>query len=235
MTNRHPIKKHCFEKIKELGIPINTILDVGVMNNTYDLMEAFPDKQHLLFEPVAEWYPKIHSSYSSKNIKYHLFEMACSNKDGTICLETETHRSHLPVTHSRITSSATGSNLRSVKTRRLDTLLPEFNYQPPYLLKLDVDGAELDIFEGAHGILEQCNIIVIEANIKNLPLRVEAVSKAGFTLFNIVDFCYYDGRLRQVDLVFTNNTMLDRMNLDMYKMPFKISKWETYNPYTFNF
>lgn len=43
MTTRHPIKKHCFEKIKELGIPINTILDVGVQTGTPELMEAFPD------------------------------------------------------------------------------------------------------------------------------------------------------------------------------------------------
>jgi len=230
MTTRHPIKKHCFEKIKELGIPINAILDVGVLTGTPELMAAFPDKPHLLFEPIAEWYPKIKQAYTAKNLTFELFEMAISNKDGSINLETATVRKELAVTHARITSSEAGSNLRSVVTRRLDTLLPELPYSAPYLLKLDVDGAELDILEGAKGILYQCNIIVIEANIKNLPLRVEAVSKAGFTLFDIVDFCYYDGRLRQVDLVFTNNVMMDNHKLDMYKLAFDINKWNPYRP-----
>jgi len=230
MTARHPVKKHCFDIIKELGIPINTILDVGVLTGTPELMEEFPDKPHLLFEPINEWYPKIRQYYTAKNIPFELFEMALSNKDGSINLETATVRKELTVTHARITSSETGSNLRSVATRRLDTLLPELHYNSPYLLKLDVDGAELDIMEGARGILDKCNIIVIEANIKNLPLRVEALSKAGFTLFDIVDFCYYDGRLRQVDLVFTNNTMLNDLSLDMYKMPFDINKWHPYSP-----
>jgi FkbM family methyltransferase len=230
MTNRHPIKKHCFEKIKELGIPINTILDVGVLTGTPELMEAFPNKPHLLFEPIAEWYPRIKQSYSAKNIPFELFEMAVSNRDGTINLETASVRKELSVTHARISSSEAGSNTRSVATRRLDTLLPELQYASPYLLKLDVDGAELDILEGAEGILDKCNIIVIEANIKNLPLRVEAVSKAGFTLFDIVDFCYYDGRMRQIDLVFTNNAMLDQLKLDMYKMQFDINMWHQYMP-----
>ena len=230
MTTRHPFKKHCFDIIKELGIPINTILDVGVLTGTPELMAAFPDKPHLLFEPITEWHAKIRQYYTARNIPFELFEMALSNKDGSINLETATVRKELTVTHARITSSETGSNLRNVATRRLDTLLPELRYSSPYLLKLDVDGAELDILEGAKGVLDQCNIIVIEANIKNLPLRVEAVSKAGFTLFDIVDFCYYDGRLRQVDLVFTNNAMFNALGLDMYKMPFDINKWHPYSP-----
>jgi FkbM family methyltransferase len=229
MTSRHPIKKHCFEKIKELGIPINTILDVGVLTGTPELMQAFPDKPHLLFEPIDNWYPAIGNAYTSKKIDFQLFEMAVSNRDGTINLETATVRKELTVTHARITNS-NNNNTRTVPTRRLDTLLPELSYQSPYLLKIDVDGAEIDILEGAQGILELCNVIVIEANIKNLPLRLNAVSQAGFTLFDIVDICYYEDRLRQVDLVLTNNAMMDSLRLDMYKMPFDINKWKGYEP-----
>jgi FkbM family methyltransferase len=230
MTKRHPIKKHSFEKLRQLGIPVSTILDVGVLTGTPELAEAYPDKPHLLFEPIEEWHDKIRSSYTAKGIAFHLFEMAVSNKDGEINLQTATVRKDQPVTHARITSETGGSNLRKVATRRLDTLLTELSYPKPYLLKLDVDGAELDILEGAEGILSSCSVIVIEAGIRNLPARVSAVTQAGFTLFDIVDICYYDDRLRQVDLVFTNTVMMDELHLDMYKEPFQMSKWTHYEP-----
>jgi FkbM family methyltransferase len=230
MTKRHPIKKHSFEKIRQLGIPVSTILDVGVLTGTPELMEAYPDKPHLLFEPIEEWHEKIRTSYTAKGIAFQLFELAVSNTDGQINLQTASVRKDQPVTHARITSDTGGSNLRSVATRRLDTLLPELSYAKPYLLKLDVDGAELDILAGAQVILSSCNVIVIEANIQNLPARVNAVAQAGFTLFDIVDFCYYDGRMRQVDLVFTNSAMMDALKLDMYKTPFDYAKWTYYQP-----
>jgi FkbM family methyltransferase len=230
MTKRHPIKKHCFEKIKELGIPINTIVDVGIQTGTPELMEAFPDKPHLLFEPIEEWHPQIRAAYAKKGIKHQLFGVAASDKDGEINLRTASIREGQPVTHARITAETGGANLRSVTTRRLDTLLPELAEAGPFLLKLDVDGAELEILAGSAGILHQCPVVVIETNIMNFAPRVAAVTAAGFTLFDIVDLVYYDDRLRVADLVFSNNAMIATRGLDMYKQVFDLGKYKPYLP-----
>jgi FkbM family methyltransferase len=230
MIKRHPIKKHCFEQIRRLGIPISTIVDVGIQTGTPELMESFPDKPHLLFEPIEEWHPQIRATYTKKGINHHLFGVAASDKDGQINLRTASIREGQPVTHARITTDTAGANLRSVVTRRLDTLLPELSETGPFLLKLDVDGAELDILKGAAGILPNCPIIVIETNITNFAPRVAAVTAAGFTLFDIVDLVYYDDRLRVADLVFSNDATINSCGLDMYKQVFDLAKYKPYTP-----
>ena len=88
-----------------------------------------------------------------------------------------------------------------------------------------MDGVEIQILEGARGILPDCSVVVIEANIQNFVERANWLVSAGFTLFDIVDICYYDDRLRQFDLVFLNSRMMSERNLDMYKQPFDMSKW----------
>jgi FkbM family methyltransferase len=231
MTKRHPIKKHCFEKIKELGIPINTILDVGVQTGTAELMEAFPDKPHHLFEPIVEWYPRITKHYTQQRISFQLHEVALSDRDGQILLQTDTVDNALSVTHARIASSSSGANVRQVRTRRLDTLLPELNSEGPYILKIDVDGAEVEILSGAKGILQNCNIVVVECGMRNIMERSLLLLNTGFSFFDIVDLVYYDNRLRQIDLVFINKATMNQMGLDMWKNPFDIGKWKPYAPW----
>ena len=47
-------------------------------------------------------------------------------------------------------------------TGRLDTVVSQFGFQLPDLIKMDVQGAELDILKGAPEILKHCNNIILE-------------------------------------------------------------------------
>jgi FkbM family methyltransferase len=61
----------------------------------------------------------------------------------------------------------TGAYNESHKTRRvsitLDTLIQQNNWPLPDLIKIDVQGAELDILKGAEYSLSQCKDIIVEA------------------------------------------------------------------------
>ena len=47
-------------------------------------------------------------------------------------------------------------------TGRLDTVVNMFGFQMPDLIKMDVQGAELDILKGAQKVLKHCNDIILE-------------------------------------------------------------------------
>lgn len=53
---------------------------------------------------------------------------------------------------------------KSIKkyTGRLDTVVAQFGFRLPDLIKMDVQGAELDILKGAPEILKHCNNIILE-------------------------------------------------------------------------
>jgi len=225
--DRMPNKIDSFNLIRYLKIPIETIIDVGVLSQTHELTTCFYDKTHILFEPVPEFQDNINSVYTKKGIKYKLFNMAVSDFDGDSYLETRSIREGRPITHSRIVEKQSNKSL-IVKTARLDTIMPTLSCEKPYLLKIDVDGIDLKVLEGASKILDFCNIIVIEANISNIAERMNCVISKGFSLFDIVDFCYYDNILRQVDLIFLNTKTKNDLNLDFYKQNFDIKKWRAY-------
>lgn len=225
--SRGPNKIDSFTLIRHLKIPIETIIDVGVLSQTHELITCFYDKDHILFEPVPEFQDDINSIYTKKGITYKLFNIVISDFDGDSYLETHSVKEGQQITHSRIVEKQSDKSL-IVKTAKLDTVIPTLSCKKPYLLKIDVDGIELNILEGASKILDFCNIIVLEANISNITERINCVVDKGFSLFDIVDICYYDNMLRQVDLVFINTKIKNELNLDFYKQNFDINKWKYY-------
>lgn len=205
---RHPSKTHTLEKIKNIGMPIGTILDVGVLTRTTELIAAFPDKHHLLFEPYPGWNEKISHHY--REISHDIINIAVSDQDGTATLELRSVNPEYAVTHTAIVEEPEpGRQSITVPMFKLDTVLLDYQVHPaPYLLKIDVDGHEMPILKGAQETLKQCSVVIVEASIRSLMERAKALEAAGFTLFDIVDICYYDNYLWQVDLVFLNTQMM---------------------------
>jgi hypothetical protein len=58
---RAPDKLQSLMVLKSRNIPIETIIDVGVKTSTPELIALFPNKHHLLFEPVQEHKKDIHA------------------------------------------------------------------------------------------------------------------------------------------------------------------------------
>jgi FkbM family methyltransferase len=198
--------------LRHLNVPINTIIDVGVQSSTPCLKSIFPDKLHILFEPCSDYWNEIEESY--KNIKHILYKIALFSEDKIVNMEESGGLS-------RITDNNKIEAIQ-VQANKLDTILNDTNFEKPYLLKLDVDGAELEILEGAQETLKDCSTIFIEAHPRDYLERCNAIEKYGFKLFDIVDFRYYDNRLSQFDLVFIKKDLLPHK-----KQKFDVTKWKT--------
>jgi hypothetical protein len=112
--------------------------------------------------------------------------------------------------------------------RTVDSLMQERTLRGPYLLKIDVDGAEERILAGAQKTLAKCSVLIVEAHYNNFLQRSRPIEAAGFELFDIVDLCYYDDRLSQFDLVFINSSIVKSLGLAMYAKGFDFSKWKPY-------
>lgn len=228
---RLPVKTQSFRRLKEMGVPVKTILDVGVLSCTGPLMQEFPDRLHVLIEPIEEFAPRIRNIYDKKGVSYDLVIAAMSDRDGEVSMRTQSVRDGTAITHARIVEEGNAdANCRKVEAKTLASLVKESGYEPPFLLKIDVDGAELEILKGARPILDQCNVICVEVGIKNIVQRADYIIRAGFQPFDIVDLCYYDRRLVQADMIFVNDRLIKEMDLEIYRDGFDMKKWEPYEP-----
>jgi FkbM family methyltransferase len=207
MSSRGPYKTQTLQILRERGIPVGTILDVGVCHGTPELMAAWPDRHHLLFEPVAEFEQNILRAY--RNIRHELHQVAVGDRTGTIGLTTEAVLPGMAVSHSHMTDTDPGADpsVRSVRKIALDDFLPGRGLAEPYLLKIDIDGQELQVLKGAAETLKRCSIVIVECPRGELVQRIGAVQAAGFTLFDLCEPCYYDKTFWQCDAVFLRNDL----------------------------
>jgi FkbM family methyltransferase len=72
-----------------------------------------------------------------------------------------------------------------VPATRLDTLVEELSLKPPFLLKLDVQGAEKAALTGARDVLDHCNVVVCEADIDDFQDINAMLVEAGFFLYDL--------------------------------------------------
>jgi len=228
---RHPMKAHSFKILKEMGVPVGTVIDVGILTSTYELIQAYGDTPQLLIEPIVEFEERIRAIYDKAKVNYELIKVAASDRIGEASMRTNSVREGVDITHARMTDATDApGEYRTVPMRTLDSLVAERTLAKPYLLKIDVDGAELEILKGAESILPDCSVICIETGITNIFERCEAIRRHGFQLFDLVDICYYNDRLVQMDAIFLNHRIIQERGLSVYKNGFDIAKWKTYDP-----
>jgi FkbM family methyltransferase len=196
---RFPAKPNALRFLREIGVPIGTVIDVGAHAETVELRTAFPDKRHLLFEPATEFHDALARNYAG--LDYLLAPLALSDTDGSGFLRKSALGGG-EVSHATLVDPSDTGPRELVTTARLDTFMANRDDERPYLVKVDVDGYELPILRGAEKIWDDISVLIVEATLDQFVERLNFVAARGFKLFDIVDPCYYYEMLSQVDLVF---------------------------------
>ncbi len=119
---RFPSKANSLKWLREAGVEIGTVLDVGIQYDTPELRTIFQDRKQILFEPVEEYHPHIRNAYAAND--YELVPCAASDTDGIARLKTNDLAKDGKVTNSTIAGPQDeAGTFRDVKTVRLDTFM----------------------------------------------------------------------------------------------------------------
>jgi len=205
--------------ISKMGFYLKTVFDVGVTSGTYPRYETFPAAFHLLIEPLEEFSESIKSILCRYEGVYIL--AAASSKDGEI--ELNVHPDHLE--GSSVLKEEMGTEFdgvpRTVKSVRIDTIVKEKTTKAPYLLKIDVQGGELEVLDGAQQTLDCTEIILLEVSLfefmKSAPQFTDVVlymKEHGFVAYDIYGRTNrpLNGALGQIDIAFVKESGMFRMN-----------------------
>jgi FkbM family methyltransferase len=72
-----------------------------------------------------------------------------------------------------------------VRTFTIDGLAEQLSLKPPYLIKLDVQGAEAEVLRGARRVLEQTDVVICEADVHDFQSLNGLLAEAGFDVFDL--------------------------------------------------
>lgn len=192
------------------GIKPRTVIDVGVAWGTDDLYEAFPDAHLLLVEPNTDWKNHIDAVLSRRRGDVAYCAAGQENSSVTLHIwrgaegSSSIHPSGVPSPSEAKIEQAT------VPLRRLDDLCLEHQCEGPFVVKIDVQGAEIDVLNGMSGILDRTDAIIVETSLFGgqngceVGDLIRLMGENGWKPYDFVGFNYRprDRAVAQIDVVF---------------------------------
>ena len=199
-------------QIKDIGFVAATVIDIGAANGTKPLCDAFPKAHHVLIEPLIENKPQLEKLVNELE-SAELIIAAAGIKSGSATLHV-----HLDLDGSSLYLEREGGGVngrpREVPLISIDEIVNCRQLSTPWLIKIDVQGAELDVLRGATESLKEAEVVILEVTFFDYFVGagqfhevVLFMSERGFVVYDIVDPLYrpIDNALSQVDIFFVKN------------------------------
>jgi FkbM family methyltransferase len=195
-----------------------TVVDIGVATDTPELYQHFPNARYLFVEPLVEFEPSLQHLCQQYNGTYMLAAAGATDGELTIQVSPDlggTSKFEL------VNAEIFDMKSRTVPQFRLDTMWKTLELSGPALLKVDVQGAELDVLRGAEETLDNFEVIVLEVGMIETyvgqPIFHEYIAfmaERDYVVYDIIHVGYGDtGLLCQIDLVFVKRTGQFRQDL----------------------
>ena len=178
--------------VVKIGFKPETVIDIGVAYGTPALYENFRNSHHLLIEPLKEWEGALKKICQEYNAEYVLAAVGAKAGVTTINIETILSDS---TTYKVLSGIGKTITKREIPVFTVDKLLREKMAKAPYLIKIDVQGGELDVLDGAKEALENTELVIIEVSFfpvyENAPNCFDAIKymkERGFVIYDVFDF-----------------------------------------------
>jgi FkbM family methyltransferase len=201
------------------------ILDIGGSNGKTAIMysDAFPLSSVYVFEPIKETFEVLlHNIRNNKNII--AINKAVGNKEGKekINVAKRISASSLLDLKADKSSKLFAENLEKVKTEEIT--ICKIDKEVPTdskigIMKIDVQGFELEVLKGAELTIQKTFIILLEVNnhggYSGSPKYYEIdlkLRESGFFLYDLCPSTRDNGRLKEWDVIYANKKYYEDWN-----------------------
>ncbi|WP_339838903.1 FkbM family methyltransferase [uncultured Flavobacterium sp.] len=209
--------------IKKTVPKLDFIIDVGANSGQFSKVASYlyPSAEIEVFEPLPNLYPKIEKIFNANN-KITTHNVALGNEVGSIkfnknkfghissILDISNDNNHYPKEENDLDKI-------DVLIKTIDSL--EFNNKTTKgvsLLKLDVQGYELEVLKGGEKTLNSIDYIVIEANLEQLYVNQPSfteinayLNSKNFELDGMLDFNLgNNNKYIEIDFLYKNKSKI---------------------------
>jgi len=150
--------------IRSLAPEIKTCVDIGSGYGTKELYKAFPNVFHVLIDPLEEYEPYLTEILTKYKGQYFITAIGSNNTTLKISMEQ-----NILVSSFQKRTELTSTGKETLETREvpvitLDNLLEKHKFQPPFGLKIDTEGFELEVIRGASDFLCHTEFVIAEVS-----------------------------------------------------------------------
>jgi FkbM family methyltransferase len=211
---------HHISNLKKLGFNPDMVIDVGALFGewTDNVRQIFPEAKFIMIEPQIgqKQYLEVLTRKFS-NVSLELSLVGDKEKDDV--------EFYVMGSGSSIYQENTDCHREKVllKMQTIDTLISTKHTAPKKcFLKLDVQGAEIDVLKGAAQLLQNTEFVLLEISTLNYNYKAPQfadviifMKEAGFVLFDICDERRMANEvLYQTDIIFVKESSAIRNAID---------------------
>lgn len=154
------------ENLRKPGFAPATLIDVGVARGTPSLYEAFPDAHFVLVEPLREFEEDLRRIARRRGGEYVLAAVGAEPGRAEIHVDPGMlYESSLLVNEQRPPAEREALERREIEVTTLDALLAERGWRGPFGLKIDAEGFEHRVIEGARELLRDTQFVIAEVSV----------------------------------------------------------------------
>jgi len=151
--------------LRAAGFAPKSIYDVGSSHSGWsrDVSGVFPDAQFFLFEPLVDFKP-LYKAYTAsildKYPNFRLFKIVLGERDCERAIYSDAQGFGASILPDGLTAWC--PEKYDVIERRLESIIAEHSLPLPDVIKMDVQGAELEVLKGAGEALRKVQFIQAE-------------------------------------------------------------------------
>jgi FkbM family methyltransferase len=203
-------------RLKSEGFVPKTVLDIGAWRGTWarSFTQIFPYSDVILFEanPISlpflkksgyKYFNNLLWKYPNVEKQFYTLidDLSYINTGSSIYIEnTDVYNESTTV-------------IKNLKTKTLDNLVSSNSIENINFIKIDVQGSEIDVFEGSKDVFKNnfVEFILMELSIKEYNKgtpdfleQINYMGSMGFYPFDVFEVHEYEGRTLQIDILFVN-------------------------------
>jgi FkbM family methyltransferase len=176
----HPIKTRA-PYLRGYGFSPEVVFDVGVADGTPWLYRAFPDARFVLIDPLSGSADAVRAKGHLEEFHFHATALGASEGKATLTVPyndkgKQPAMSSLMRRTDRLAKDFTRTETIDVAVKPLDRIA--LAYPGRAGLKIDTEGSELAILQGAGETLKRCEFVILELSVSHRFSGVGAPSQA---------------------------------------------------------
>ena len=183
-----------FRKFKKVNFYPNHIFDIGANTGSWtrQVLNSYPEANYSLFEP-QEWLKSNISDITNSNNKVKFYPIGVGKTIGEFDFTIVERDDSCNFYISKEEAIKKGYKQIKVPVSTIDQFIFDQKIEVPELIKIDAEGLDLDVLDGAIGCFGITEVFMVEVGVVNKVFKndifsmIQYMDQKGYRLFEITD------------------------------------------------
>lgn len=190
---KNSLISNAFNLLKQNGYNPIHIIDIGANHGTWvrEVLHIFPNANYTLVEPQG-W---LSSSFADllENKNFSFLPVGAGKEKGTFMFTIVDRDDSCNFVMTEEDAKKHGFKQLPIEVKTVNEIVKNSTFGVPDLLKIDAEGLDLEVLDGATDVLGITDVVLMEASVVNPHFKndiktvIQYMDEKGYVLFDITD------------------------------------------------